>query len=126
MLVWAIAVVIVGVLWLLNAPQEFAKNSQSQARLDQGDYSVGQMDLNITDFSRSTPALGGYKGDDKRQLKGTIWFPKGKSLDHPLIVFSHGYGSHHKGCRHIAEYLARNGYVAVSYTHLTLPTICSV
>lgn len=114
LLAWAIAVIILIGLWLLNAPEDLAKHSQSQARLDQGDYSVGTMDLSITDLSRVTPALGGYEGDDKRTLIGTVWFPEGESTGHPLIVFSHGFGSHHKGCRHIAEYLARNGYVVAA------------
>lgn len=101
-------------LWLLNAPEDLAKNSQSETRLRQADYSVGTLDLEFADLSRATPALGDFDGDDKRTFKGTIWFPEGQASEHPLIVFSHGFGSYHKGCRHIAEYLARNGYVVAA------------
>lgn len=109
----AVGVVITG-LWLLNAPQDLAENSQSKARLDQADYAVGKMDLEIIDLTRATPALGKFEGDDKRVLKGTIWFPEGQSSGHPLIVYSHGFGGQHKESRHIAEYLARNGYVVAA------------
>jgi len=110
-----IALIIVAVaLWWLNAPQELAKNSQSKTRLEQADYSIATMDLEFVDANRQTPALGDFEGDDKRALNGTIWFPEGQSPELPLIVFSHGFGSYHKGCRHIAEYLARNGYVVAA------------
>ncbi len=101
-------------LWALNSPEKFAGNSQSEQRLQQGDYSVNTLDLKLVDQSRATPALGDFEGDDKRSLNGTVWFPEGKSGGHPLLVFSHGFGSYHKGCRHIAEYLARNGYMVAA------------
>ncbi|MBL4674489.1 MAG: hypothetical protein JKX81_19665, partial [Arenicella sp.] len=65
-------------LWLINAPEDLAENSLSMVRLNQSDYSVGKMDLEFVDLTRGTPALGGYEGDDKRILKGAIWFPEGK------------------------------------------------
>lgn len=103
-----------GVLWLLNAPADLQENSQSKARLEHNGFTVQTLDIEITDDSRSTPALGEFKGANKRTLIGTVWFPKGNSQDHPLIVFSHGFGSFHKGCKHIAEYLVRNGYVVAA------------
>jgi len=107
------AIVLV-VAWLVGAPEELAERSQSKLRLKQAEYAVGEMDLELIDNARSTPALGGYEGDDKRVLKGVIWFPKGGSKAHPLLVFSHGFGGHHKDSTHIAEYLASNGYVVAS------------
>lgn len=106
-------------LWLLNAPEGLADNSQSQARLDQADFSVVKIDLNIVDPSRVTPALGGFEGADQRTLNGTIWLPEAEalgddSLGLPLVVYSHGFGGNHKESRHIAEYLASNGYAVAA------------
>lgn len=125
MLAWLLAIIVCAVLWLINAPEPIAKNSQSKTRLDQAPYSVGKTDLRIIDRNRATPALGGYEGDDKRTLKGSVWFPEGKSTGHPLIIFSHGFGSHHQGCRHIAKYLASNGYV-VAAVNFPLSNILSL
>jgi len=108
-----VCVVIVG-LWALNAPEELAENSQSKARLAQADYSVGEMTIEFVDSSRETAALGGYKGDDKRVLKGKVWFPEGQSLGHPLVVYSHGFGGRYQESRHLAKFLASNGYVVAS------------
>lgn len=113
-LFWAAVGIILFGLWLLNAPEDLAENSQSMARLNQADYSVAKMDLDIVDFSRDTPALGGYEGDDKRTLHGAIWFPKGQTSAHPLIIYSHGFAGYHKESSHIAKYLASNGYVVAA------------
>ena len=109
----AVGIVITG-LWLLNTPEDLVQNSQSKVRLDQADYTVGEMDLELVDLTRATPALGKFEGDNKRVLKGTIWFPEGQSSGHPLIVYSHGFAGQNKESRHIAEYLARNGYVVAA------------
>lgn len=101
-------------LWWLNSPQDLAENSLSMARLNQADYAVDTIDLDIIDSSRDTPALGGYKGDDKRTLHGVIWFPKGQTSAHPLIIYSHGFAGYHKESSHIAKYLASNGYVVAA------------
>ena len=114
LLVWAVAGIIIVGLWLLNAPEGLAENSASTARLDHADYSVGKLDLKVIDLSRSTPAMGDFEGDDKRTLKGAIWFPQGKSTGLPLIVYSHGFGGYHKESTHIAKYLARNGYIVAA------------
>ncbi len=105
-------------LWLVNPPEKLAENSQSSARLVYAPYELDSIDLTLRDESRSTPALGDYGGDRARSLKGTIWFPKPlnpeQAKQHPLLVFSHGFGSFHKGSRHIAQHLARNGYVVAA------------
>lgn len=109
----AVVVVLVA-MWFLNAPQELAESSQSQARLEQAEYSVAKMDLEIIDLARATPAMGDFEGDDKRTLNGTIWFPKGESSGHPLVVYSHGFAGYHNESSHIAKYLASNGYVVAA------------
>lgn len=114
LLLVAVVIIVFAALWVLNAPQKLSNNSESLTRLSRADFTVETMSLSIVDNKRATPAMGGYDGDDKRTLKGTVWFPKGKSIDHPLIIFSHGFGSYHQGCRHIAQYLARNGYMVAA------------
>lgn len=106
--------VVLGVLWLLNAPEDLAENSQSKARLEHTDYSVSKIDLEVVDPSRVTPAGGGFEGTDKRVLKGSIWFPTGESKSHPLIIYSHGFAGHHKESSHLTKFLAANGYVVAS------------
>jgi len=108
-----LAIVVAG-LWSLNAPEDLSDTSQSKTRLYQAEYSAEKLDLRITDHNRPTPALGEFDGDNKRVLSGAIWLPEGDSTGHPLIVHSHGFGSYHQGCRHIAEYLASNGYIVAA------------
>jgi len=105
---------IVFLLWLTNAPQDLAENSQTKSRLDQARYAVETVRLEINDSSRPTPALGDYEGDNKRLLNGTLWYPKGEHKDLPLIVYSHGFSGFHKENSRLAEYLASNGYVVAS------------
>jgi len=114
LLIFVTTSLVFGGLWLLNSPESLAAHSQSRAKLDQANYLVGQMDLEIIDPARSTPALGSFEGLQQRSLSGTIWFPKGDSLEHPLVVYSHGFGGHHKESRHLTEYLAANGYMVAA------------
>jgi predicted dienelactone hydrolase len=113
-LFWVAVGVVFFALWLLNAPEDLADNSLSMAKLNKADYSVEKMNLGIIDLSRSTPEMGGYRGDDKRTLDGAIWFPKGQISAHPLIIYSHGFAGHHNESSHIAKYLASNGYIVAA------------
>ena len=108
-----LALVLIGA-WLLNAPDDFVDQSQSKLRLEKAAYSVKAAKLTIIDRARPTPALGGYEGDDKRELNGVVWFPAGESKAHPLLVLSHGFGGYHRDSTHLAKYLASNGYVVAS------------
>jgi len=112
-LVGTLAAVFMG-LWLLHAPQEFSESSESKARLEKADYPIETMDLEFADLSRATPAMGKFAGDNKRTLKGTLWFPKGDSSGHPLIIYSHGFGGRNKESDHISKHLASNGYIVAA------------
>ncbi|RBP51241.1 alpha/beta hydrolase family protein [Arenicella xantha] len=114
LLFWTVVGVVVAGIWWLNAPENFAENSQSEARLNQVDYAVEQLDLKIIDAGRPTPAMAKFKGDDKRTLNGTVWLPKGESSGHPLIVYSHGFGGNQKESSHVTKYLAGIGYVVAA------------
>ena len=56
LLAWAIVGIVIAGLWLLNAPEDLAQNSESKARLDEANYSVGEVDLKFSDATRLTPA----------------------------------------------------------------------
>jgi dienelactone hydrolase len=114
LLFWLTVGLVFGVLWLLNSPAEFGENSQSNSILGQSRFEIDKAELEIIDASRATPAMGKFKGDDKRKLGGTIWFPEGDSSGHPLIIYSHGFGGYHNESRHLTEYLAANGYIVAA------------
>ena len=113
-LLWAVVALVLTGLWLLNAPADLAENSASKARLEQSDFSVGKMDLQVIDLSRVTEAMGEFEGSDERTLNGAIWYPQGTTTGLPLIVYSHGFGGYHKDSTHLAEYLAGIGYVVAA------------
>ena len=118
-LLWTLIIVLIllgifGLMWAINAPEDLNENSETIQRLETELFALDSVGLKFVDTTRSTPALGDFPGDDERQLKGTVWFPKGDSKDHPLLVFSHGFNSYHKGSRHIAQYLAKNGYIVAA------------
>lgn len=105
-------------LWWLNKPAALSDSSASAQRLNSATYSVQSVGIDFVDQSRSTPAMGKFKGAEQRRLNGTVWLPERMSQKipdtHPLIIFSHGFSSYHQGCRHIAQYLARNGYIVAA------------
>lgn len=114
LLFWLALGLLLVALWGLSSPVEFTDDSQSNSLLRQSGFSVDTTKLEIIDASRPTPAMGEYEGDNKRKLSGTIWFPQGRSADHPLIIYSHGFGGYHKESSHLAEYLAANGYIVAA------------
>ena len=121
---WVLALLLIAaltlfILWWIDSPEDFNQDSASLLRLEAAEYDIDRIGIEIIDTSRSTPAMGKFEGDDKRTLKGSIWLPDMDSAPkspnkHPLIVFSHGFSSYHQGCRHIAQYLARNGYIVAA------------
>ncbi len=117
LLLLAIVVGVLLTLWLFNSPTKLSEESQSSIRLENADYKLDSLAISFTDGARSTPALGNFSGKDSRKLSGTVWFPAASEegvSTHPLLVFSHGFGSYHQGSRHIAQHLARNGYVVAA------------
>jgi dienelactone hydrolase len=114
------------VLNLGNYPEPFAVGSESEQRLAPGPRQVVSHEATFIDTVRPTQANGSYAGDDKRTLKGRVWYPSNNIAGpYPLVVYSHGFSSFHENGRYIAEHLASLGYVvvAVDYplTHLRAP-----
>jgi predicted dienelactone hydrolase len=100
----------------LGRPAEpFAVGSESERRLASGSLEIVSREETLVDTSRPTQATGDYAGDDKRTLKGRVWHPT--SANHgpyPLVVYSHGFTSYHKGGKYIVEHLASLGHVVVA------------
>ena len=76
-----------------------------------GDQAVTKQVWNLTDGGRN------------RSFYVDVYSPKSLPAGKlPVIVFSHGLGSSPEDFSEAMRQLASHGYVAVSYTHLTLPT----
>ena len=56
----------------------------------------------------------------KKEQKYILWFKEITSNDVPLV------GGKNASLGEMFSKLSKKGVLAVSYTHLTLPTICSV
>lgn len=110
----ALVGIAVGVAWVRSAPEELPAGTESASRLLPGPQGVGTAEFNWVDRSRPTPENGVFPGADERSLPTSLWFPEGQSLDHPLVVFSHGLMSARFGGSHMAEHLASHGYVVVA------------
>ena len=69
--------------------------------------------------------------DSRVQFEGSISYEDSFDTPRPGVLVCHAYGGHSDFDIKKSEQLAELGYFAfamdsVSYTHLTLPTICSV
>ena len=51
---------------------------------------------------------------------------KGQTSNSPLLILFHGFPENAHTWEALIDALPANYHVTVSYTHLTLPTICSV
>ncbi len=114
LIIWAVVGLVIAGMWLANSPADLESESDSLARLEKANHSFEKMILEVIDLTRATPAMGKFEGDDKRVLKGAIWYPEGDTTDLPLIVYNHGFGGYHKDSTHLVEYLASNGYVVAA------------
>ncbi len=114
----AILVVAGIVLSLGKQPEPFPDGSESAARLQPGPLGVKSFNHTFVDSSRPTQAHGSYAGDDKRTMKGTVWYPAvTDQAPFPLVVYSHGFTSTKEGGAYLAEQLASLGYVVVSVNY---------
>ena len=140
-----VVIIVIGVQ--VTAPQQPPQDSPSAKWLAVGPYEPQQAEMLFIDSSRATNANGAFAGAPQRSLPSAIWYPKNASGQYPLIVYSHGFTSSRDETKYLLAQLASHGYVvlaanypltsgsapgganandAVSYTHLTLPTIYSV
>jgi predicted dienelactone hydrolase len=103
-----------GVAYRASAPVPPPAGSESARLLDPGPLPVASVDRTFVDRSRATNANGDFAGAPERTLEATLWFPRGASGRHPLLVYSHGFMSRRSENVPLAELLASHGYVVVS------------
>lgn len=58
----------VGIAWILTAPRELPKGSESAYRLAPGPYNVGYVEFEWIDGSRSTAKNSDYPGSSQREF----------------------------------------------------------
>lgn len=93
----------------------FPAGSASAARLQPGPLSVDSFEVQFEDSSRPTDANGDYAGAPSRVLAGRVWLPAEEAgAPYPLLAYSHGFSSNHRGGSYLAEHLASLGYVVVA------------
>lgn len=110
----ALIAIAVGVGLVATATPPPPSGTQSAARIADGPYAVGRVEMDWVDASRATPANGDYAGSDVRSLPTLVWYPEGYDGSSPLVVYSHGFRSNREGGAYLAEHLASYGYVVAS------------
>lgn len=110
----ALVAIGLGVGLVATATSPPRSGTQSAARIADGPYAVGRVDMDWVDSSRATPANGDYAGSDERALPTLVWYPEGYDGSSPLVVYSHGYRSNREGGDYLAKHLASHGYVVAS------------
>ncbi len=98
--------------------EPFASGSQSEQILKQGQYPVGEYQVDLIDETRSTMANGDIPSKATRTLEAVIWYPKGEGGVaqgmHPLVLYGHGFSSKKEGGEPVGRHLASHGYIVVS------------
>jgi predicted dienelactone hydrolase len=93
---------------LAISPQLVTRKPQIKLPLDAtqpGNAQVQVLDLNFDDQKR------------QRQIPVDVYWSKAATTQKPIIVFTHGMGSHRKELIYLAQHLASHGYVVVSVEH---------
>lgn len=93
---------------LAISPQLSSRNIKAVYPIDPrepGKAKVEMLSLKFTDVKR------------QRQVPVDIYYSALVTPDKPLVVFSHGLGSHKKDLGYLAEHLASHGYVVAALEH---------
>jgi len=95
------------------SPTGFPEGSQTNARAALRYFDVGSESLALKDDSRPTQANKDVPAKAGRELNGQVFFPKleGPHASFPLLIYSHGFSSSHKGGEYLGRYLAGLGFV---------------
>jgi predicted dienelactone hydrolase len=105
---------LLGVLLLLLgmsawfSPEGFPAGSVTDQRAAMARYSVRTESLQLIDPTRVTQARNGVEEASGREFKGKLFAPiSQKASDNfPLLIYSHGFSSSHRGGVYLGEYLA--------------------
>jgi predicted dienelactone hydrolase len=110
-----LAALLVALYIVVNPPLAKPAGALSQENYRRGPHKVSQQAITWVDTARPTAANRDYKGSGSREFKGRIWFPTDKEgAPYPLLIYSHGYMSQHKEGEYLLDFLASQGFVAVS------------
>ncbi|MEH2084116.1 MAG: alpha/beta hydrolase [Nostoc sp.] len=77
----------------------------------------GNAQVKILNLSLNDQKRDAYGGLRQRKIPVDIYWSTAATLDKPLIVFSHGFGSVRTDLRYLAEHLASHGYVVAALEH---------
>ena len=110
---------LLGVLLLLLgmsawfSPEGFPAGSVTDQRAAMARYLVHTESLQLVDPTRVTQARNGVAEASGREFKGKLFAPiSQKTSDNfPLLIYSHGFSSSHRGGVYLGEYLAAQGFV---------------
>jgi predicted dienelactone hydrolase len=85
-------------------------------------YDVGFTQMKLKDRSRPTSSNKEYRGESSRKFEGGLWYPAVEDDGvapglHPLVIFSHGFGSDYSSGEYLAENLASRGYIVLSMSY---------
>ena len=99
---------------VVYAPQGFPDGSFTDQRAALRDYPIRSESIALRDDSRATQANKEVPAKAGRELKGLVFFPDLESSPQkqfPLVIYSHGFSSSHKGGEYLGRYLAGLGFV---------------
>lgn len=109
----------VAILSLGKQPEPLAEGSESAIMLASHRYDFVRDDLRLVDDNRPTQANKDFAGTNSRIFEAAYWYPVNHQGavpegQHPLVVYSHGFGSSRESGKHLGVYLARNGYIVIA------------
>ena len=108
-----VALVLAG-MSLVFAPKGFPEGSKTDQRAALRDYPVQSESIDLRDESRVTQANKDVPEKAGRALAGLVFFPHSETASQkrfPLVIYSHGFSSSHKGGEYLGRYLAGLGFV---------------
>lgn len=103
----------IATVWLLNPPAVQPDGEVSVRWATAGPHEVIEETIQLRDESRPTQPNGEFEGKPWRQLEGRLWRPNRPDAS-PLIFYSHGFMSSHRGGEDIGRFLASHGYITVA------------
>ena len=122
----AVLAVLVTGIWIVvsysKIPQQPDAELASAKWLAHSFYNVGFTQMKLKDRSRPTSSNKEYRGESSRKFEGGLWYPAVEDDGvapglHPLVIFSHGFGSDYSSGEYLAENLASRGYIVLSMSY---------
>lgn len=124
--IFAVLVVLAVGIWIAASYSKIPEppnSEQASAKwLEHSFYEVGFAEIKLEDKSRPTSSNKEYRGQSSRHFEGGLWYPAVEDNGvapglHPLVIFSHGFGSDYSSGNYLAENLASRGYLVLSMSY---------